>query len=337
MSFKTYAVFLCALLLWPATVFAGGFCCQMPTGVQEDGTASPSGVAVRLDYSYSYMSHFYEGSDKVSLDSVKNDPRFRKNGGVVPDDMTMQRYTVSAAYAPTSKTRVILSVPWVINDMNMSMFMMGMWSTMKMRQVTSLGDITVTGQYRIYQDRDVMPQVALTAGVGVKTPSGKSTVATSSGKRVHAHMQPGTGSWDPILSLNFVDMLSSDFLLLADARYEVATENHLGYSYGDTASVGACLKYNLLDFMNVSVGVNYFHSEQADDPHNSYNGHDPKRLTDFVGYTGEDNVWISPGIQVIPFKGASMDVKFQYPLYQHVPDIELVTDYRLMVGLSYSF
>jgi long-subunit fatty acid transport protein len=132
-------------------------------------------------------------------------------------------------------------------------------------------------------------------------------------------------------------MFGSAFLVQADARYEIATRNNLGYCFGDTALVNAGLKYNLVDFLNVSFGASYFHSEQADDPDNKYNGKNSLRLTDFSGYTGEDSIWISPGIQIMPFTNASIDFKFHYPVYYSVPDIEQVTDYRVTAGISYSF
>ena len=339
MRFKLYALLFCLLLL-PSSALAGGFCCQMPTGVQDAmyGSSSSGGnFQLRTDYSYSHMHKFVEADHEVRFSSILSDPRFNKNMGVVPNSMDMQRITLSGSYAPTGKVRVMVSVPWVINDMTMQMHNAVMWmAPVKMKQISELGDVTAIGLYRFYQDREPMPTMAISGGVGLKFPTGSHTVQAN-GKRVHAHMQPGTGSWDPILTLNFVDMLNSDFLLQADATYQIATKNDLGYCAGDTFALNSYLRYNLVDFINVSLGLGYFHSEQADDPLNNYNGQDSRRLTDFVGYTGEDSIWVSPGFQVLPMKHASVDFKFQYPLYYSVGGIQQVTDYRLLAGVSYSF
>lgn len=339
---KQYAILFFILLALPGSAFAGGFCCQMPSGVEEGVSAGAGDFSLRADYTYSRMSRFVSHDDYVSFSSVMNDTRFATAGGVVPEVMDMQRITLTAGYSPAQDLRLILCVPWVINDMTMRMFMpamMGMpatWTRMTMDEVSGLGDVTLTGLYRIYADQEARPRTALSVGVGLKFPTGSSTVSQD-GHRIHAHMQPGTGSWDPILTAVFVKMLGSPFLLSADATYRFSTPNGLGYSYGGTFAANACVKYNLADSVNLSLGAGYFHSEQADDPNNAYNGQIPQRLTDFVGYTGEDSVWISPGVQVLPFQNAAIDLKFQYPVYYHVPDIEFVTDWRLSAGLSYSF
>lgn len=329
---KLYAAILCALLLVPSSAFAGGFCCQMPSGVSATGAGN---FSLRLDYANSHMEKFVEGGSEKSVEDVQNDPRFKKMGGVIPDTMDMERMTFIMNYSPIDRLTLNLAMPFIRNNMKMSMFMGGKWSSMTMDTLSGPGDMVLTGSYQVYRDRDVMPTMSVSVGAGVKTPTGTSTATTNGTKsRIHAHMQPGTGSWDPIFTASFMDMINSDFLLTADANYQVGTANGLGYEFGDTASLNTSVAYNALDWMNVSLGLGYFHAEQNDDPDNKYKGNDSRRLTDFSGYTGEDSIWISPGIQILPFNGFSMDVKFQYPLYYHTPDIEQVTDYRVVAGLS---
>ena len=361
MALKIYVLSFCLLLSIPASALAGGFCCQPGTALQ-DGVvgsiaASAGNLQLRADYTYTRMSKFINGDSQVSLASVLDDPRFLVGGmpamggmgkkgmgkkamsmpmGIVPEVMDMHRVTLSAAYSPLDRLRLTLAVPWVINNMTMFMSMKGAWSRMTMDEVAGLGDVTFAALYRVYQD-DEQPTAALSLGAGVKTPTGPATVTGNSMKRLHAHMQPGTGSWDPIFTAAFMKVLSPKFMTDADVTYHIATSNPLGYDFGDTVAVNTALRYSLASFMNVSVGVNYFHAEQADDPDNKYNGQNRHSLVDFVGYTGEDSIWVSPGVQVFPYKGASMDLKFQYPVYYHVPDIEFVSDWRLIAGISYSF
>jgi len=334
MSNKIVIAALCLILSVPAMSWAGGFCCQMNQGVSEESASGD--VSLRLDYSFSHMSKFVEGGDYVNLSTVQDDPRFRRMRGVVPVTMDMVRYTLYGVYNVTPKLKVAASIPYVVNDMTMAMFMGGMWHNMKMGTVRDLGDCTVQGAYRVYEDREPMPTTAAYVGVGLKTPTGSATV-DENGKRIHAHMQPGTGSWDPYFTASFMKMVSPALLVSADARYEIATENGLGYSFGDTFSVNGNVKYNPFDFLNLGVNVNYFHSGQSDDPRNNYNGLNSRRLTDFNGYTGEDSIWVAPTVQLLLFKGFSADFKYQIPVYYHTPDIGFVTDYRAVAGISYSF
>jgi hypothetical protein len=337
---KILMVVVAVLVVLPANAIAGGFCCQLNTGVSEGlgGGTSSGKLQLRFDASYSRMEGYFEGDSDVSLTEVMADPRFKVMGGVVPESMDMTRLTLSGSYAVTDRFRVFVSVPWVINDMTMRMYMpaAGMWMKMRMKEVSDLGDVTVSGMYRVYQDRDIMPLTVLSVGVGLKTPTG-SYGLMDNGTRIHAHMQPGTGSWDPILSVAFVKMFSSAFLVRADANWQITTENPLGYEYGDTVAVNGHLDYNALDFLNLSLGLGYFHSDQADDRRNNYLGNQSQRLTDYTGYTGEDSVWVSPGVQILPFGGASIDVSVQVPVYKYSPDIQQLTDYRVLAGLSYAF
>ncbi|HLB25824.1 MAG TPA: transporter [Nitrospirota bacterium] len=329
---------LLALALTPAAAHAGGFCCQMSSGVQE-GIYSPGGgkFNLRVDYTYSRMEKFFDGDSRLTLSEVKALPAFGGMGSVVPETMDMHRITLTGSYAPIDRLRIVVSAPWIINDMTMQMNMgMGMWMKMKMDQVSGLGDVSLIGLYRIYQDQEIRPKTAISAGAGIKFPTGDDDVEEN-GRRIHAHMQPGTGSWDPILTAAFMKMFGPSFLVQADMTYHISTKNDLDYEYGDTFALNAYAKYNLTDFLNLSLGANYFHSEQADDPDNNYNGQVKSRLTDYVGYTGEDSIWISPGFQVIPFENASVDFRFQYPLYYYTHGLQQVTDYRLTAGISYGF
>lgn len=339
MKIKSFMIALALLAALPAMSFAGGFCCQLNTGIGEglNGSAGSGKFQVGVNSSFARMKGFYEGDSKVEIGSIMTDPRFNVAGGVVPEEMEMSRVTLNASYAPVDRLRLIVGVPWVVNNMTMWSRNGMMWMKMKMHEVSGLGDVTVTGQYRLYQDRDIMPLTVLSAGVGLKLPTGSYEEKNSAGSLIHAHMQPGTGSWDPILSVAFVKMLSQDFLLRADANYQFATENPLGYQFGDTFAVNGNLDYNLIDPLNLTVGASYFHSGKAKDHDNNYKGNDPRRLTDYDGYTGEDSLWVSPGIQIIPFSGARIDLTGQLPVYYKVGGIQQVTDYRLLAAFSYGF
>jgi len=347
MNFRTLVLAAVLLAAVPSYAFAGGFCCQLRTGVQETLGGAPTGkggVNIGVDYTYARMYTVYEGDSRTGFSELLRDPRFMKPMGIVPEEMDMQRITLNAGYTVTDDIRLFLSVPWVINDMSMKMYMMPMgpvpmpakWVHMEMDEVSGLGDITLFGLYRVWQDRKVMPLKALSAGVGLKFPTGSWT-ESQDGNRVHAHMQPGTGSWDPILKLTYVQMISSEFLLNADVTYQFTTENSLGYEFGDTLSANAGLSYNLIDPLNVSVGTEYFHSDQADDRQNNYNGRVSKRMPDYTGYTGEDSIWLSAGAQFLPFDGASIDLDFSYPVYYYVGGIQQATDYKINIGVSYGF
>jgi hypothetical protein len=205
------------------TAHASGLCCQLSSGVQESlsGVAAPGTDEVSLQFNYSFtrMDTFKEGSTSRSLADAK---LYKKPDGTtytsLPLSMDMIKYTLTAGYGFTPKFKAFVSLPYVRNTMDMTSSngaLLG-WTDMTMPPLSGLGDAVVMGLYRVRTDREIRPSHAITIGVGVKTPTGSSTERTASGRLIHAHMQPGTGSWDPLFSIIDTKMMGS-FLVQADA------------------------------------------------------------------------------------------------------------------------
>ncbi|MCL5021845.1 MAG: hypothetical protein M1497_00470, partial [Nitrospirae bacterium] len=327
---KRFAImlfFLCGVVLLPYAAFGAGLCCQLSSGVQESllGVASPEAQRLSLQFTYSFtlMDKLREGTTERSVEDVMNAGKYTS----IPTRMEMIKYTLTAAYGFTPKFSVFATIPYVRNTMDMEMFMsmgMGMpkeWMEHAMEPVEDIGDVTVMGLYRLYTDRDIRPTDVLTFGVGVKTPTGSSTKRTSTGKFVHAHMQPGTGSWDPLVSLVYTKMVNP-FLFQADASYQITTRNSNGYEFGDSFSANLSGKYAVTSFFNVTGGFTYLHLNRASDKDGNYTN--LKSLMDDPANTGGDSVWFSPGIQLFPLKKGLIDVKVQFPIWERVNGIQLV-------------
>ncbi|MDH4163940.1 MAG: hypothetical protein OEW15_14820 [Nitrospirota bacterium] len=248
----------------------------------------------------------------------------------------MIKHTFTAGYGFSPKFKGFVSLPYLRNTMNMTMSNgVGLgWMDMTMEPISAPGDATVMGLYRIYTDREIRPNKALTAGIGIKTATGSSTKTTSSGKYVHAHMQPGTGSWDPLVSLLYTQMMNP-FLVQADMTHQFATRNRQGYEFGDSTAINLGTTYAVAREFNVSAGLTYLHVAGADDRDGKYTN--LNSLMDDPANTGGDSLWLSPGIQVLPIKNAMMDVKVQLPVWENVNGIQLVTRYRVVIGMAYRF
>jgi hypothetical protein len=193
------------------------------------------------------------------------------------------------------------------------------------------------GLYRIYTDRKIRPAKAVTLGFGVKTPTGSSTERTESGRLVHAHMQPGTGSWDPLFSIIGTKMTES-FLVQADATYQLTTRNKDGYKFGDSLAVTFTGKYALIREFNLLVGLTWLRVNRASDRSGSY--YDPvtnSSLMDDPANTGGDSLWGTAGVQVLPFRNGMIDVKIQLPVWERVNGIQLVSSYLVSAGASYNY
>lgn len=328
-------------LVIPVSSFAAGLCCQLSSGVQESlsGVAAPASgdFSLQFNYSFTRMDNFREGTEERSLDYIK--ANYYPTYTSLPVNMDMIKYTLTAGYGFSPKVKAFISVPYIRNTMNMTMRPGMMWMDMTMEPVSGLGDITAMALYRLYTDREIRPTDVLTLGLGVKAPTGSFTERTSPTKYVHAHMQPGTGSWDPLLSIIYTKMVDQ-FLFQADATYQSTTRNREGYEFGDSTAVNVTGKYAVIKEFNVAAGLTYLYVGKASDHSTGTTRYAPAAntsLMDDPANTGGQSLWFSPGIQLFPLQNSMLDVKVQVPVWEKVNGIQLVSSYRVLLGLSYNF
>ncbi|HEX9020907.1 MAG TPA: transporter [Nitrospirota bacterium] len=323
-------------VLLPFTSYAAGLCCQLSSGVQESlsGVVAPGAeqLSLQLNYSFTSMDKFREGSSSRSLNDIKASALYAS----LPVSMDMFKYTLTAGYGFTPKFKVFVSIPYVRNTMDMTSFnmMMGSWMGMTMTPVHGLGDITVMGLYRLSTNREIRPTDAVTLGFGVKTPTGSYTEKKPNGTFVHAHMQPGTGSWDPLLSLIYTKMIDQ-FVIQSNATYELATRNNEGYKFGDSLALDFAGTYTVVREFNVTAGLTFLNVNKASDKDGKYTN--LASLLDDPANTGGESLWFSPGVQILPFKNSMIDFKYQVPVWEKVNGVQLVSSYRYVLGMSYSF
>ena len=332
--------FLVLALIAPVYVFAASLCCQISSGyhgsLTEGSLPEPGRLSMQLSYSFSMMDDLREGTNRKSLRKVMDEGKYRK----LPVDMQMIKYNVTAKRDFSDKISVLASIPYIRNTMDMKMRMaMEMevkWRDHAMDPVQGLGDLTAMGLYHLYPKGENIKSDILTFGLGVKLPTGSSTERKNSGKFIHAHMQPGTGSWDPLFSAMYTKDLSP-FLFQTDLTYQLTTRNPDGYEFGDSFTANIVGLYALSSSFNILSAVTYLHVDKAKDREGKYT--DLSSLMDDPKNTGGDSIWISPGIKVRPFKNTdtSFDLRTQIPIWERVNGTQLVSTYRILTGLTFNF
>jgi len=340
-TFSVVLLFAGLILLFSPKAYAAGLCCQLSSGVQESlsGVAAPGNeeVSLQLNYSLTRMDKFMKGSASQSLENIKANTRYTS----LPVSMDMFKYTMTAGYGFTPTFKAFVSLPYVRNTMDMTMGMtMGMmttWSENTMVPVSGLGDATIMGLYRLYTNREIRPTGLVTLGFGIKTATGSSTERRSNGSLIHAHMQPGTGSWDPLLSLLYTRMMDS-FLVQANATYQLTTRNKEGYEFGDSLALDLTGKYAVVKEFNILAGLTFLNVNKAKDKNGKYyNPTTNTSLMDDPANTGGESLWLSPGIQILPFKNGMLELKYQVPVWEKVNGVQMVSSYRYLMGISYNF
>ncbi len=103
-----------------------------------------------------------------------------------------------------------------------------------------IGDLTVLAQYIAINTSDSLERPVrhfLAVGGGVKAPTGSTSFLSGSNSSWQANLQPGTGSWDPLLTTQYVLRLN-DWGLAADASFRYATANSRNFRFGNRLSSG---------------------------------------------------------------------------------------------------
>jgi hypothetical protein len=106
-----------------------------------------------------------------------------------------------------------------------------------------IGDLTLLGQYRFYNNRATRTELALL--LGVKTPTGVTDRHTDTGELFDAEFQPGTGSWDGLFGLAATKRIGP-WSFDANVLYILATEGTQNTDLGDRFLYNAAISYRLM-------------------------------------------------------------------------------------------
>lgn len=337
------------LLFVNRVVFALGECglsCCL-SGATSSAVTFSENFSLSLQYEYMKMGTIRDGSDHIGhsalLDKVSSewDEKPEKTEKFsIPTRMIMQKYTFLGSYTVTDRFQFLASVPYVINDMDMKMRMrnsMGMDMDMKMEMdtVEGLGDITLMGFYTLHTDESIHPKKKLSAGFGLKTPTGKNDEKTDSGYRVHAMMQPGSGSWDPIFLVNYMREFYP-LVLQGNLMYQMSTEGDEGYEFGDKVNLDLIARYSVNNYISPGLELNALHAGSDKDHDDNFTKE--TSLIDNPDNTGITALYLTSSIHAkIPNTGGSLDLRAQLPLYQHARGIQQVIDWRATAALVWNF
>ena len=283
------------------------------------------------------MGTIKQQSSDISPDEVINQNWTSGNNYIVPTDMTMEKLSLIAALPINERWQIMGIVPMVKNNMDMRRKMpSGMVMDMKMNEISELGDITLMGFYTAYTDAPIRATKRLTLGFGIKTPTGDNSVRNSMGNYVHAMMQPGTGSWDPIFMINYMRAWYP-IITQVNMVYHLSTKSDEGYQFGDQLNVDLSMRYQLSNTTNVGLALNGIYSGQDKDHDGNYS-RPATSMLDNTDNTGLRSFFLTPSIQYkIPNTGGNIELKYQHPVYQDVRGNQLVTDYRWIATASWAF
>jgi hypothetical protein len=324
-----------------------GLSCCIAAGV--DGVGSATGLTISLQYDTMFMKTNRQGRNEIAPDTIiANELAGRAGMFGVATDMVMQKIAANLSYRLDEDNAFILTVPYVINDMDMRMgmkMMNGMirYSNSTMETVQGLGDMSLLYLRDIYKDAELRTRQRLSVGVGIKAPTGKSEARDSSGNLVHMMMQAGTDSWDGVfvasgmMAFGEHDDGGALFMLSPSVYYQLNTRNKVG----DRLNYDLSARYRLTSMFNVKLDLNGVWS-QNDDTDGTIDAPSGKvayqnvagNVLDNVANTGVRSLFVSPGFQWIVTDGWVVSGEYRIPVYQNVNGIQLVTDHWFFLRVT---
>jgi hypothetical protein len=167
------------------------------------------------------------------------------------------------------------------------------------------------------------PGHRLQAGLAVQVPIGRSRIVDPhDGGLFDPMMQPGSGSWDLVGSIQYgTHLVGLDWS--AGGSYQLTTANGLEYRFGDEAIAGVGVSRELGRF-TASCQFKGHHTERS-----FYRGQ-------AVPSTGEAMLILTPGLRMRAGTGSVYGF-FQLPVYRRVNEYQLASRGGLMLGVSRAF
>jgi len=343
-------------VVMPAAASECGLSCCIAAGVE--GVGGSTGLTLTTQYDNMDMKTILQGTAKLSPDQViSNNLAARPNGSMysVPTKMTMSKISINAAYRMDEDNAFVLTLPYVINDMEMKMGMKMMgnitYADMSMDTIRGIGDISLVYLRDVYKDAEIRTRQRFSVGVGIKAPTGKYRSRKSSGDLVHMMMQAGSGSWDGILLANGTLGFGSHpddggirWSLSPSLIYQINGRNSLGYRVGNRLNYDLSARYRVTSTFNAKLDLNgiWAGKDSSDGTIDAQTGkvayQDPMMsMIDNIANTGINSLFISPGVQWVVSPEFIVSGEYRIPVYQNTNGIQLVTDNWFFLRASVRF
>lgn len=205
-----------------------------------------------------------------------------------------------------------------------------------------IGDATLYGQYRFFNDESAHRQASFITGL--KMPTGRTDVRTPDGLMLESHHQPGSGSWDPLVGLALTQG-HGRWSFDANVLYTFATEGTGGSNLGDVFNYNAAVSYRLLGA----------HEEDHEHHDHEHAGHEHPTTLDLIieangdwrdkvveggdidHNTGGNLIFLSGGTRLAWGHGWAATVSVGSPVVENLNGLQSEPSMRLLFGVSKAF
>lgn len=261
--------------------------------------------------------------------AISNSNGNRHSGVILLPEMEDQTHTetysvldVRGVYNFTTRLRVIGSLPLIQNER--------LINGESQFTIQGLGDPFVMGKYNLIRTNYTEMNKSnhrLTLGGGVKIPLGKFDF-THNGDKVQHDIQAGTGTWDFLLSMDYIWKYNQAGVMFT-TNYKINTHNkEVDYMFGNTSNSALNIFY-AQEIKNIVV-MPYL---------GGYMEHGNNDIEDknYEENTGGSLLFGTGGLQFF-YKNFQVEILYQHTLVNNLNGtLQLDTKNRYQVGLTYLF
>lgn len=317
---------LVALAATPAPASCGSATCFLVTH-SEEGVETAGAFQIDLSYRYVDQTKKLQGADATSEVLV---PKIDFEAGTIEPDHHREISTrnslvqLELAYGVTSRVSVFAHVPLLTDKDHEHFDEVGTPEEhfTNADGTRGFGDVTLGARYAFL----VKANDLLMGGLALKLPTGAYKLLDSEGTINEPTIQPGTGSYDGLLTLYYArHKFPSPVEWFVSSSLRMNRENSLDYRVGNEIVGSGGFGY--------AVGQRWVFSLQGNARHG---GRDDYKGAG-VPSTGSDAISLSPGVRFRTGDRLELYGYVQVPVYQDVNESQLAPRAGFVFGVTKSF
>jgi len=314
-----YAAALLAALPNIATASCGSAFCTLSTDWSTHGAWAEPGLRADLRYEYIKQDQPMSGSRRIGVGEI---PRHH-------DEVSTrnQNWIPSVDYTLDQDWALNASVP-IVDREHLHIHNHGGAKLPESWNFTQVGDARVTARRRLatLEDQDAHSIGTFGFNVGLKLPTGSSTVTNGEGSRAERTLQPGSGTTDLLAGAYYSQALPMrDLSWFAQAMVQLPLNSHEDFRPGRRLTADLGVRYLATEKTSLLLQLNGLvrgrDSGGQAEPEDS----------------GGKALFLSPGASYALGQDVQVYAFVQLPLYQYVNGVQLTARRAIALGVSARF
>ena len=312
---------LAAALLGAGTAHAscGAAFCSLSTDWSTQGAWTEPGVRADLRYEYIHQDQPMSGSRRVGVGEI---PQHHDEVSTVN-----RNWLATIDYTLDQDWALDASVPYSDRE-HLHIHNHGGGQIPEQWDFTRAGDARVVVRRRLASFEDAAAHSVGTAGinVGLKLPTGSTTVTNGDGDRAERTLQPGTGTTDLLAGAYYSQALPlRDLSWFVQGLVQLPLNSHEDFRPGHRVTADAGLRYLASEKTSLLLQVNAL-----------WRGRDAGAQAEPED-SGGRAFFLSPGVGYALTNDVQVYAFLQLPIYQYVNGVQLTARRAVAMGVSARF